>query len=192
MAMRLPPVRTATPRLWLDGSCISARSRCTSVTSSGRYDCRGCAKQTISTGRRLYWLRPIGCRTALGGASLDSGDAPPILSTPDCGRRADVFSALSRGHDTVGTLRHNANSSPRVSLSVHSVTSPPGGKGAAEGRAEYGVDCNRRESAPSWSNVEEKRAAIVERDGGIPREWSEGSARPHPDHPPPGVLPKRW
>jgi hypothetical protein len=44
----------------------------------------------------------------------------------------------------------------------------------------------------TWGEVQEERAAIVERDGGIPREWSEGFARLHPDHPPPGVPPKRW
>jgi hypothetical protein len=44
----------------------------------------------------------------------------------------------------------------------------------------------------TWSEAEEERAAIVEHDGGIPREWSEGFARLHPDHPPPGVPPKRW
>jgi hypothetical protein len=44
----------------------------------------------------------------------------------------------------------------------------------------------------SWGDVEEESAAIVERDGGIPRAWTEGFARLRPDHPPGDVPAKRW
>jgi len=37
-----------------------------------------------------------------------------------------------------------------------------------------------------------EEAAIVERDGVIPRAWAEGFARLHPDRPPAGVPQKRW
>jgi hypothetical protein len=43
-----------------------------------------------------------------------------------------------------------------------------------------------------WGEAGEERAAIVQHDGGIPREWAEGFGRLDPDRPPKGVSPKRW
>jgi hypothetical protein len=44
----------------------------------------------------------------------------------------------------------------------------------------------------AWGESEEERAAVVEYDGGIPREWAEGFARLHPNRPPVDVPPRRW
>ena len=44
----------------------------------------------------------------------------------------------------------------------------------------------------TWGEAEEERAAIVEYDGKIPREWAEGFARLDPDQPPADVPLKRW
>jgi hypothetical protein len=49
---------------------------------------------------------------------------------------------------------------------------------------------NRRTSV--WGEAEAERAAIVEHDGVIPREWAEGFARLDPDRPPGDVRPQRW
>ena len=43
-----------------------------------------------------------------------------------------------------------------------------------------------------WGEAEEVRAAIVEHDGRIPREWAEGFARLDPDRPPADVPLSRW
>ena len=43
-----------------------------------------------------------------------------------------------------------------------------------------------------WGEAEDERAAIVEHDGGAPREWAEGFARLDPDRPPAGIPPRRW
>jgi hypothetical protein len=43
-----------------------------------------------------------------------------------------------------------------------------------------------------WGNAEDERAAIVEHDGGAPREWAEGFARLDPDRPPGDVPAQRW
>jgi hypothetical protein len=42
------------------------------------------------------------------------------------------------------------------------------------------------------AEVEEERAAIVQHDGNIPRDWAEGLARLDPDHPPGDVPLQRW
>jgi len=44
----------------------------------------------------------------------------------------------------------------------------------------------------TWGETEAERAAIVEHDGGIPREWAEGFARLDPDRPPGDVPLRRW
>ena len=46
--------------------------------------------------------------------------------------------------------------------------------------------------APTGGKAEEERAAIVEHDGNIPRDWAEGFARLDPDRPPGDVPLKRW
>jgi hypothetical protein len=44
----------------------------------------------------------------------------------------------------------------------------------------------------TWGDAEAERAAIVEHDGKIPREWAEGFARLDSDRPPGDVPLKRW
>ena len=51
-------------------------------------------------------------------------------------------------------------------------------------------DANRRTSV--WSEAEAERAAIVEHDGLIPREWAESFARLDSNRPPRGVPAQRW
>jgi hypothetical protein len=49
------------------------------------------------------------------------------------------------------------------------------------------------DAAPlTWGEPEAKRAAIVEHDGKVPREWAEGFARLDPDRPPADVPPRHW
>jgi hypothetical protein len=43
-----------------------------------------------------------------------------------------------------------------------------------------------------WGDTEEERAAIVEHEGKIPREWAEGFARLDPNRPPGDVPLSRW
>jgi hypothetical protein len=44
----------------------------------------------------------------------------------------------------------------------------------------------------SWTEAHEERSAIIEFDGGAPREWAEGLARLDPARPPADVPPRRW
>ena len=44
----------------------------------------------------------------------------------------------------------------------------------------------------TWTEREEERAAIVEYDGCVPRDWAEGFARLDPTRPPESVSLKRW
>ena len=44
----------------------------------------------------------------------------------------------------------------------------------------------------AWTDAQEERAAIVEHDGGVPRDWAEGFARLDPTRPPEPVSLKRW
>jgi hypothetical protein len=46
--------------------------------------------------------------------------------------------------------------------------------------------------AHTVAETEKERAAIIERAGRIPREWTEGYARLDPDHPPADVPLRRW
>ena len=79
-------------------------------------------------------------------------------------RWAETFAALSGGSDTVDTVRHTTEPTPTVSESVKSVTAPP-----EPSAAERVVAI--------WGEADEERAAIVEHDGTIPREWADGFAR---------------
>jgi len=64
-----------------------------------------------------------------------------------------------------------------------SPTAPPAADGAS----------TATERTPgTWREAETARAAIVQFDGGIPREWAEGFARLDPDYPPGDVPPCRW
>jgi hypothetical protein len=44
----------------------------------------------------------------------------------------------------------------------------------------------------TWTDAQEERAAIVEYDGGAPRDWADALARLVPDNPPRHVPPQRW
>jgi len=54
------------------------------------------------------------------------------------------------------------------------------------------VTCSDVDHAHAWTAAESERAAIVEHDGGIPREWAEGFARLDPERPPGDVPAGRW
>jgi hypothetical protein len=74
-----------------------------------------------------------------------------------------------RGSDSAAEtdgIRHTCSSSRKVST--------------------YGAD------EPLWGDAEDERAAIVEHEGAIPREWADGFARLDPDRPPGDVPPTRW
>jgi hypothetical protein len=107
-------------------------------------------------------------------------------------RWADAFTALSRGADTVDTVRHSSVPPSTLSHCVHSVTGSKRAEGAGETPAARGFDHNLGDSAPAWSEAEEERAAIIEHDGGVSRAWAEGFARLHPDRPPGDVPLRRW
>jgi hypothetical protein len=99
-------------------------------------------------------------------------------------RWAVTFAALSGGADTVDTLRHNSEPASTVSHSVQSVTSPPEPAAAPPSPLDRAI--------AAWGEAEQERAAIIEHDGKIPREWAEGFARLDPDRPPGDVPLKRW
>jgi hypothetical protein len=69
-----------------------------------------------------------------------------------------------------------------------------GGLGALGGVAGETENPPTPADAPPaiWGEAEEERAAIVENDGKIPRNWAEGFARLDPDRAPADVPPKRW
>ena len=46
--------------------------------------------------------------------------------------------------------------------------------------------------APTFAEIEEERAAIIEYDGHVPRDWAEGYTRLDPDHPLGDVPLRRW
>src|SRR5215472_7561187 len=48
------------------------------------------------------------------------------------------------------------------------------------------------EAAAVWSDAQEERAAIIEFDASVPREWAEALARLDPAQPPAGVPPENW
>jgi hypothetical protein len=98
-------------------------------------------------------------------------------------RWADAFAALSRSADTLDRMRHSDGPPPRVSQSVNSVTVPE--------RAEPPMPGADR-TGGSRSDAEPERAAIIEYEGNIPRDWAEGFARLNPNHSPADVPPRRW
>jgi hypothetical protein len=55
----------------------------------------------------------------------------------------------------------------------------------------WGISANIANSISIDDDYEE-RAAIIEHDGGIPREWAEGFARLDPARPPAGLTLQRW
>jgi hypothetical protein len=50
------------------------------------------------------------------------------------------------------------------------------------------LDC----AGGTWGEPEAERAAVVEYECNIPRDWAEGFARLHPNHSPADVPPRRW
>jgi hypothetical protein len=75
----------------------------------------------------------------------------------------------------VGTQIHRAES-PRPRSAVSGVSDVSG----------VSMRC------PPWSDTEDERAAIIEIDGGAPRDWAEALTRLDPTKPPGDVSPKRW
>jgi len=93
-------------------------------------------------------------------------------------RWAEAFAALSGGIDTSDTSRQSESASPDVSQFVHIVTSD--------------AQPSAVRASTAWGESETERAAIVEHDGKILREWAEGFARLDPDRPPGDVPLVRW
>jgi hypothetical protein len=100
-------------------------------------------------------------------------------------RWAETFARLSGGSDTLDTMRHSEGPPSTVSQSVNSVMAAPA---ASEAPSLPSAEC----AVATWGEDEEERAAIIEHDGRIPREWAEGVARLNPDRPPSDVPLKRW
>jgi hypothetical protein len=88
-------------------------------------------------------------------------------------RWADAFSALSGRSASLDTMRHSGAPST-VSRSVNSVTSIPT-------PSELPISPAADRALATRGEAENKRAAIIEHDGKIPREWAEGFARLDPD-----------
>jgi hypothetical protein len=71
-----------------------------------------------------------------------------------------------------------------------------------ERKATFATFATFAESAPQkrnadpptdiWTDTHEERAAIIEHDGGAPREWAEALARLDPASPPGDIPAKRW
>ncbi len=69
---------------------------------------------------------------------------------------------------------------------------PQGNSQAPRQNENQGIPAKVAKVAKVWGDVEEERAAIVEHDGGAPRDWAEAFARLDPNDPPGDVPPKRW
>lgn len=95
-------------------------------------------------------------------------------------RWAETFAALSRGPDTVDTVRHSGGPPSTVSHSVKSVTA----SAARKPMSDYAL--------ARWGEPEEERAAVIEYDGGAPRAGAEGLVRLDPAKPPADVPARRW
>lgn len=68
-------------------------------------------------------------------------------------------------------------------------------QGTARAADPPAVEANSTATARAagvWGEAEAERAAIVQFEGGIPREWVEGFARLDPDRPSGDMPPKRW
>jgi hypothetical protein len=66
------------------------------------------------------------------------------------------------------------------------------GEAGAEGRNSAPPVLALDRALAAWGEREAERAAIVELDGAIPREWAEGFARLDPERPPGDVPQRRW
>jgi hypothetical protein len=95
-------------------------------------------------------------------------------------QRFDV-SKIGLGSATAATVATVATVSPEKAPSVANVASV-----ASQQPASGHL------SAEDWQAAHEERAAIIEHDGGAPREWAEGFARLDCSTPPPGFSPRSW
>jgi hypothetical protein len=106
--------------------------------------------------------------------------AETIAETPD-------LQALARLVLTRDTRRDsNRDRVSRTDRAAETPAGPPFASASAAG------DPSTEIVAATWCEAEEERAAIVEHDGKIPREWAEGFARLDPDGAPGDVPLRRW
>ena len=104
-------------------------------------------------------------------AALEDRDPPPSA--------AKVANAAKAEHATVPA--------PLAPLAGLADTSRP-----AAGFLAASATCSDVDHAHAWTAAESERAAIIEHDGGIPRDWVEGFARLDPNRPPGDVPAARW
>jgi hypothetical protein len=117
-------------------------------------------------------------------------------------RWADAFAALSRGADTLDTMRHSAEPPPIVSQSVNSVMAPPA-PSEAPGEPPSAPEPDGGGAAPlnqSDRPTPSDTLAIGEGEAAAPAKpddpagWRAGFARLDADRPPAGLSmpPRRW
>ena len=106
-------------------------------------------------------------------AALDNADAAAAAAKLASPAKPDI-----RRPATLADLAALAGS-PLEQLSSRAPSKPP-------------IPRPTDDALATWGEVEEERAAIVEYEGGIPREWAEGFARLDPERPPVEVPPHRW
>jgi hypothetical protein len=104
--------------------------------------------------------------------------------------RGDVL-APTKFANAVQNAQNVQNSQPGTSFerfdrSEHDAA-PPANLPASEATSTA-----TERAAGAWAEAEPERAAIVQFEGGIPREWAEGFARLDPNHPPGDMPLKRW
>jgi hypothetical protein len=100
-------------------------------------------------------------------------------------RWAETFAVLSRRADNLDTMRHSGDRPPTVSLSVNSVAAVPAA-------SELALPTAADRPFAVWRDSGEERAAIVEREGAVPKAWAEGFALLDPNCPPGDVPARRW
>ena len=110
--------------------------------------------------------------------------------------RFDPYAVLGENQGALAGLAGlaGAPASSEISAKTSAIAAPAPtneNQDRAGGAAKF-ANAAKPASAPSWSETEEERAAIVEHDGGIPRAWAEGFARLDPERPPSDVPLKRW
>jgi hypothetical protein len=88
--------------------------------------------------------------------------------------------------------RAQTPSAVRVDQNVQNVQNPPPGP-TSEQFEQFERPANvEADLANIWCDTEEERAAIIEHEGGIPREWADALARIDRARPPPDISPRRW
>jgi hypothetical protein len=106
----------------------------------------------------------------------------PLPATPDSVRGvAGVAHDDSRAGAVTRATRASAGGVPQIDHTNQSGNpSNPGHPGDGSGAQPLAVP------------LDEERAALIEHEGGIPREWAEGFARLDPNRPPGDVPLRRW